>query len=455
MDFKVNTKKLGDSAIDMAFAGLALRRVSLTVGSAASVLGSEGKEYQSIAKTLRNYQKSIDSEVKVVGNFTKAVAQISTQYATTERIIKLLRPIKGLPIWAIPIHGPHTPGGLASWPWLHGWHPSIGWPPHIGPIPIIPGIAHGILLPSILGDGWNPWAENPWAKARRERFGDDYWNKILQQPMASGLIDVLNGEGNAHADVDMDNLAVAAGAGFVGSIIAGEGKIGNEFANAEGKFELGKFSADAEAEAGLMKDGKFDPHASAHAGVDVVGLEASGKAHLGIADIEGEAKIGHASAKGEVSTSLLDKNGKFSPSIEAKASAQATAAEGKVKSRVGSADNNIHGEAEGKVLHAGAEAKFKASKDGIEAKAGAEAYVAKGSVKGGVTIMGIKIDAKVSGGIGGAGATAGGKATGTSVSGKLGLGLGVGGDVEISIDWSENTIVKKYNEFKNSLPKLW
>lgn len=447
MDFKVNTKKLGGTATDMVFASLALRHASLTVGTAAAVLGSEGKEYHTIARNLRNYQKSLDSEVKVVGNFTRAVQQISAQYATTEKLIKLLRPHKGLPSWLIPIRIPHIPGGIATWPW-HTWHPPV-WPPHIGgiAIPIGIGIGHGLTLPSIIGTGWNQWDTDRW----KDLFKNIGTGGAI--PIAADL-DKLNILTDVHAGIDKEDLGLFAGAGITGSILSGSGMIGNEFANAEGEFEAGKFSADADAELGLMKDGKFDPHANLHAGVDVVGLDASGKVHLGIADAEGEVKIGHASAKGDVAVSLFDKNGKLSPSLEAKASAQATAAEGKIKSRVGNADNNIHGEAEGKLLHAGAEAKVKVSKDGVEAKAGAEAYVAKGSVKGGVTILGVKIDAKVSGGIGGAGATAGAKATGSSVSGKLGLGLGVGGDVEISVDWSQNTIVKKYNEIKNAI-KFW
>ena len=38
--------------------------------------------------------------------------------------------------------------------------------------------------------------------------------------------------------------------------------------------------------------------------------------------------------------------------------------------------------------------------------------------------------------------------TGTSASGKLGAGLGVGGEVELSVDWSNNVITQKYNEYK-------
>lgn len=73
---------------------------------------------------------------------------------------------------------------------------------------------------------------------------------------------------------------------------------------------------------------------------------------------------------------------------------------------------------------------------GVKGKVGAEAYVVQGKVSGGITIFGVKIDVGIGGKAGGAGISAEGRFTNGSAKGKIGAGLGVGGELEIGIDWS-------------------
>ena len=339
-----------------------------------------------------------------------------------------------------PIHTGNW-GGRYRPEW-HGWHvhqpiivigpPHIPWPGGIAG-PIIGGFPVSGIGPHL---PWNPW--------------DTVAIPIGRHPDLSQLLAGATGDAYADAGIDRQNWGLFAGAGATGTLFTAAGSFGiGNILSGEGSVEAGKGSAEIGGEIGLMRDGEFDPHADLHAGVELTGLEAKGKINVGgFATTEAEAKIGHAEAKGNVTGSLFDKDGNLSPNLEAKASAEATVAEGKIKTQVGSDTNNYHAEAEGKVLTANAEATASVSKDGVEVKAGAEAYVAKGSASGGITILGVKIDATVSGGVGGAEATLGGKATGTSVSGEIGAGLGVGGSVEVSVDWSNNVISQKYNEFK-------
>lgn len=177
---------------------------------------------------------------------------------------------------------------------------------------------------------------------------------------------------------------------------------------------------------------------------------ARGKLSGSVGDLSGsvEGKIGVVSATGTLGVSLY-KDGKLSPALEGKLKLEAAAAKGKVEAQYGNEQFNGHAKAEGSVgvasVEAGGgagmitytdEAGSQKTELGVQGKAGAEAYVATGELSGGVTIFGIKIDAKVRGYAGGAGASASGRFTTGGISGSIGAGLGLGGGVEISVDWS-------------------
>lgn len=73
---------------------------------------------------------------------------------------------------------------------------------------------------------------------------------------------------------------------------------------------------------------------------------------------------------------------------------------------------------------------------GVQAQAGAEAYLAQGTVHSGLSLFGIEVDVGLTGKVGGAGASAGGGVTNQGIDLKAGLGLGFGGELELSVDWT-------------------
>lgn len=172
--------------------------------------------------------------------------------------------------------------------------------------------------------------------------------------------------------------------------------------------------------------------------------------NVGVLGGKVEGTVGTVGATGKVGASLY-KDGKLSPAIEAELKAKAAVAEGSAEVTVGNEEHNIHGNAEGTVLGAEAEASGGAGmityKDettgktktdlGVQGKVSAEAYLAEGKVSGGFTLFGIDIDLGVSGKAGGAGVEAGGRVTTGGISGEIGAGLGLGLGLEISIDWSD------------------
>lgn len=193
---------------------------------------------------------------------------------------------------------------------------------------------------------------------------------------------------------------------------------------------------------------------------------AQGKIAGKIGSLGGDANltVGKIGASGEVGVTLF-KDGKLNPSIEAGLSAEAKGLEGEGNIKLGSEDNNLHGKAEGTLFGAEANASAGAGKItyensngktvsgyGVKGEVGAEAYLAEGKLSGGFNLFGVEIDASVSGKAGGAGAEAGGHITTNGVSGKIGAGLGVGGGVEINIDWS-NFSLKKVEDFWKGLFK--
>lgn len=184
--------------------------------------------------------------------------------------------------------------------------------------------------------------------------------------------------------------------------------------------------------------------------IEAEGHLAHGKAKGNVGLLSGEVSgtVGSVGATGKIGASLF-KDKKFSPSVEAKAKAEASVLKGEAKTQFGNDEFNKHAKAKGTVLGAEAEAGGSAGvfKDdngktqvGVKGKVGAEAYLAKGSVSGGFTVFGIKIDAGIEGKAGAVGVSAEGEATTGGVKGKIGGALGLGGGVEISIDWSDCTL---------------
>lgn len=410
MEIRVRPKNLMQASSKIGDIEAAVKRAGATAGQVAKTLQHESDDFRIIAANLRGLKAGIDQNVKAMSQMKNSLAHISQLYEKTERSIVNSKRSKGVTLDEL----------------LKGRIPGIGkWAPFIGTLGpmVIPGSPIGGLL------FWNPW---------------------IYSTLYDLLGDKIDPSWSTYADARFDpaTLSFIAGAGVMGSLYSAEGKIETDYASAEGSLEVGKFEADAGFEAGLLDGDRLDPHLAAHAGIDAAALSASGKLEAGLISSEAELQVGHVSAKGEVSLSA-------SEGLTAEASAEATAAEGKFKSSLGSDSNNIHAEMEGKALTASAEAKASITKDAVELKAGGEAYLAKGSVTEGITIAGIKIDATVSGGVGGAEATIGGKATGTSVSGKIGIGLIAGGDIEVKVDWSKSSIYKSYQKFRSNTWMRW
>ena len=196
---------------------------------------------------------------------------------------------------------------------------------------------------------------------------------------------------------------------------------------------------------------------SATGQVDANGHLAEGELSGNIGYLNGSVKagIGVAAATGSVGATLF-KNGKLSPKLQAKAEGSVSAASGEAKVSVGTDENNIHAKASGDLGKAKAEASVGVgmvstkNADGEEKTAfGAEgkfevgAYAAEGKISGGLTIFGIKVDASIKGKAGGVGAEVGGSVTTNGVSGTIGAAFGLGGGVEISVDWSEFSLFGK------------
>lgn len=174
------------------------------------------------------------------------------------------------------------------------------------------------------------------------------------------------------------------------------------------------------------------------------------KGNIGLFGGEIGASVGNIGASGKIGATLF-KNGKLAPSLDAKLKAEASAVKGDAEVKAGNDEHNVHIKGSGTLLGAEAEASGSAgvisykdeatgqtrSELGVKGKVGAEAYLAQGKIAGGFTIFGIRFDAGISGKAGGAGISAEGRATTGGVSGKIGAGLGLGGGLEISIDWSK------------------
>ena len=220
---------------------------------------------------------------------------------------------------------------------------------------------------------------------------------------------------------------------------------------------------------GELLGGSFDSYSKMTYGIDpetgkkdvefVSGFDAEG--HLIGGSLEGnigllsgtvDAAILTGTLSGRCGASLF-KDGKLAPALEAELKAKVAVASGSAGTQFGTEKNNAHVSAGGTLLGAEAEISGGAgvityeddkgnttTEFGVQGKVGAEAYLAEGSVSGGFTIFGIDINAKVSGKAGGVGASAEGRFTTGGVQGEIGAGLGLGGSIELSVDWSDFSI---------------
>ena len=133
--------------------------------------------------------------------------------------------------------------------------------------------------------------------------------------------------------------------------------------------------------------------------------------------------------------------------IYAKGEAGGSVLHGSNRTQIGTEKNYRYYEVEGDLLTAGAQAGagfgyLGTDSDGsevygLEFGAGAEAYLAKGTVHSGFSVFGIEVDIGVTGKVGGAGVDVGGGVTNQGIDLNAGLGLGFGGDLELSVDWTK------------------
>lgn len=186
------------------------------------------------------------------------------------------------------------------------------------------------------------------------------------------------------------------------------------------------------------------------------------KGSLGNADVELEGKVGNVSGKGGVGATLF-KDGKLNPQLYAELKGKANVLEGSAKFHQGSDALGRETELKGEVLTAEGtleggigrititdENGNESTQWGAKGIVGGEAYVAKGSIDQSVTIFGIKVNASVGGGVGGVGGKAGGYVTAGGATGTFGLGLGVGADVTVGVDWSGFSLDAVNDTFKEA-----
>lgn len=252
-------------------------------------------------------------------------------------------------------------------------------------------------------------------------------------PQASA--DASSGEGKTkHAPSPWRSFLDGVPVAIVGGGVAGVGGL----SGVSGKFFSGLTWDPAEKESGLII---YQEHREKSL--------TSGKLSGGLGDLSAsmEGKVGSSEVTGTVGLSLY-KDGKLSPALEMKLKSEIAAFKGKAGAQYGNEQFNGHVKAEVGVgvleseLAVGAgvitytdKAGNQKTELGLRGKAGAAAYVTSGKVSGGLTIFGIEINATAKGHVG-AGFEAEGRITTGGVSGSIGGSLGLGGSVEISLDWS-------------------
>ncbi len=389
MEFKVKPNEIQRLSSNIGSITAVISGVAASVDSAAKGLPDSSNTYQIICERLSEIRSGIEETAQTTGSMEAALKNIAHKYLLTEKILTAMTP-----------NHPFSVSGLGS---IFNFNNSL-WP--------------------IFNFNNSLW---PIGIAAMEGLT---WNNIFT---GASVIGVSTGIGSIHI---LQNML------HIGQAIPGFYHNGHPIPldnNHHGSWNVSALNNNYST--GLEttffdKDRKINPKMKAYAKDEFTAFGINYSTGTGPISTELGVNVGKAAVSGQAIASLFSKNGAFSPALEAKAKAEGTVLEGKYSSTVGDKNNNIHANAEGKVLTAEAEASVKASSKGLEVKAGAEAYAAKGSAEGGFTIFGIKFDAKISGGAGGASATAAAAVTGSSVSGKIGAGLGLGLDLEIGIDWS-------------------
>jgi hypothetical protein len=204
----------------------------------------------------------------------------------------------------------------------------------------------------------------------------------------------------------------------------------NAMAGASGKL-LG-YEASLKNSMGFdLKNGEFGISSKG----ELSGYVAKGEVQGQFGLLSGSAEI--TAVTGAVSgeaKAVLFENGVFNPELVLKAGAEAAGLKGNIKTQFGTDDFNVHGEAEGYVGVAKAEAELAISKNGAAVSAEAGAAVFKGEVKSGFEIFGISVDLSAEGEALAVGAKfeAGVDEDSIELGGKLSFLAGLGGKIKIS-----------------------
>lgn len=260
------------------------------------------------------------------------------------------------------------------------------------------------------------------------------------------------GPGGQLQDIPDGLWSAAVGGSVVAGSVLGSCSILGLDLNGTASGSLLNYSADASLTSGLKmdEDGNIDRLGvvlEGNAGANLAEGELSGT----VGNLSGSLSgtVGEVGAQGELGATLFS-DGRFAPSLYGSLVATGSVLSGTANVSWSDDYYTLSGTASGDLLTAKAgieggagyitiedEAGNISTAWGVKGEVGAEAYVVKGTLSGGFEIFGVEFNANVTGGAGGAGVKAGGHATTGGVSGELGLGLGVGGNVSFSVDWSE------------------
>ena len=229
-----------------------------------------------------------------------------------------------------------------------------------------------------------------------------------------------------------DFFGIGAGSTISGSFLAWEAGI------------KGKAKLNFKNEDGSWNTDTFGVNYSAYA----TGALAKGEVERNFGILNGKltAEAGTVTVSGNANFTIFE-DGSIRPSISIGAKAEASAVKGEYEGRFGNDQFGYYNKAEGHLLHAEAEAKAGAGYRGTDekgnalygfsAEASAMASLAQGRVEGGFSIFGIDIGLGVTGYAGAAGVEAGGSITTEGATASFGGALGLGGKMDITVDWSD------------------
>lgn len=255
------------------------------------------------------------------------------------------------------------------------------------------------------------------------------------------------GGGGAGIRGGTDGSNLWSGALFTGGVAVGSSLFGLQTSGGA-SYELFGGSVDTVGKATWkIEEGELNAKCGITAGGHAVQGTIEGSVGNRTGSLTGEFLTG--SVTGAIGVGLM-RDGVFAPSLQGEVKAEGSVLHGEAKYQNGTEDFNVHTNAEGSILtgEVGAKGGIGVITEelpdgrvetyyGVEGKVSAEGYVFQGEVSTGFTLFGIKVDASIEGNALGAGFEAGGKITANGASGKIGAGLGVGGGVEISVDWSD------------------